>query len=358
MKRKLLVVLLTFAMIGVMCIVPVSAETANAENARMRGAIPEYYDGETWERIAGDNRYETAFKIADELRFLRCNRGFSNYVIATGENYPDALTGSYLASCKDAPILLVNSVYEQRVVDYMVENMDTSTDEIKRVWILGGTGVVSQRFENMLRNRGFAVERCAGDNRYVTNAYIIDETKYEGNPNMIVCTGDNYADALSASAANAPIMLVDSNQKEFTLVQSVLANTMINYGARVCYIAGGPNVVSYEVEAILQSKGLETVRIAGSDRYETSIDMGAYFSPYYLEEFIYVTGENYPDGISAGPLAVKKNVPIYLTSPDGGWYYYAGATPTVTVVGGEGILPKYCISANIKDWATNSPYRK
>ena len=48
-------------------------------------------------RISGKSRYETGTNIADSLKSAKKIEKFPNIVVATGTNYPDALTGSYLA---------------------------------------------------------------------------------------------------------------------------------------------------------------------------------------------------------------------------------------------------------------------
>jgi putative cell wall-binding protein len=61
----------------------------------------------TSSRYHGSNRYSTATSIANKLKHDK----FNNVVIAYGYNFPDALSGSVLASKVNAPILLVgNSV--------------------------------------------------------------------------------------------------------------------------------------------------------------------------------------------------------------------------------------------------------
>lgn len=101
-------------------------------------------DPERYNRIAGDNRYETAVKVADQIKLIRGEQYFSTIIVACGDNYADALSGGYLAKVKQAPILLTNKYNEAYVTDYIQKNLR----EDGTVYLLGGTGVVSQKLEN------------------------------------------------------------------------------------------------------------------------------------------------------------------------------------------------------------------
>ena len=59
-------------------------------------------------RISGTTRYETGYKVADALKAELGVDKFDAVVIATGKNFADALSGSYLAVVKNAPIILTN----------------------------------------------------------------------------------------------------------------------------------------------------------------------------------------------------------------------------------------------------------
>ena len=54
-------------------------------------------------RISGENRYETSLNVCRKL-----NLSSNTAVITSGENFPDVLSGSALASKMDAPIILTD----------------------------------------------------------------------------------------------------------------------------------------------------------------------------------------------------------------------------------------------------------
>ncbi|ADK13645.1 cell wall-binding repeat-containing protein [Clostridium ljungdahlii] len=116
-------------------------------------------------RIWGKNRYETSLNICKYF-----NLDSSTVVIANGENFPDALSGSALAAKLQAPILLTDG----KNISTQKEYIDTTkyTDEI----ILGGSGAVSEDAENELKG----IEKKLFE---VTNEYVGEDGKYyiEGN---------------------------------------------------------------------------------------------------------------------------------------------------------------------------------
>ena len=124
--------------------------------------------GYCYSRIAGADRYDTALLIADELRRTR-GYGLSQAIIASGDNWPDALASGAYAAAIDVPILL------------------TRTDELPpqtRSWleahrpsfmhVLGGEATVSENvFAELGTYRGDdsarqGVQRYAGPTRAET----------------------------------------------------------------------------------------------------------------------------------------------------------------------------------------------
>ncbi|WP_238882526.1 cell wall-binding repeat-containing protein [Clostridium sp. YIM B02551] len=91
-------------------------------------------------RLSGSDRYDTSLAVAKEF-----NLSTSNAVIATGEDFPDALSGSVLAVKYNAPIVLVsNDIPKQK--DYLY------SQGINNILILGGNGVVSLATEDILKD--------------------------------------------------------------------------------------------------------------------------------------------------------------------------------------------------------------
>lgn len=267
----------------------------------------------TCTRLYGNTRYDTSLDIARQLKPVNDDTGakqqFETVVLASGANYPDALSGSCLAIRNNAPLLIIDSKNPTKVTDYISRNLTkSSTDDVGgKVYVLGGPGAVSDEVVKTLQDNGFDVQRLSGETRYDTNMAILNEI-HQDNDELFICNGEGYADSLSASATGIPVLLVDpktgitSEQKDFITERKVSH----------FYIAGGASAISSEIEHSLMQLGNVT-RFSGKDRYATSEAIANYFSADAPRENVVLTyGENFPDGLCAGPLAYKKNAMLLL----------------------------------------------
>ena len=86
-------------------------------------------------RLAGEDRYDTALAIAKHFE----DTPYTKITLATGLNYPDALTGAALAAKKGIPLLLVKK-------DDVKTNVKAFLDEhkLEQVYIFGGEGVIGK----------------------------------------------------------------------------------------------------------------------------------------------------------------------------------------------------------------------
>ena len=149
--------------------------------------------------------------------------------------------------------------------------------------------------------------RLKGANRYDTNLAILREAGVNTACDVLIATGKNYADSLSASATGLPMLLVGDKLTEAQ--QNFLWST-----SRRFVIIGGTGAVSQAVEAELSAIG-EVVRIKGSDRYATSVEIAKrYFDTPMTAVLAYAQG--FPDGLCGGPLAITMGAPLVLTSND------------------------------------------
>ena len=251
-------------------------------------------------RIAGDDRFQTSFAIADELKAQLGVDKFETVIVACAQNFPDALTGSYLAAVKNAPILLVDDKRADAVCTYIAENLE----EGGKVYILGGEMAVSHDIEVAIKAMDFIVERLAGEDRYETNLCILREAGVSANQELLICTGSNYADSLSAASTGLPMLLVG---KKLTAEQELFLEG--HTGKKT--IIGGENAVS---GAIAKSLGLTAEdRVAGENRYETSVMLAErYFDD--VDTVVLAFGEKFPDGLCGGPLAKYLGAPVILTN--------------------------------------------
>lgn len=158
------------------------------------------------------------------------------------------------------------------------------------------------------------VTRISGANRYDTSLKILDKG-WSSADNLVLVSGENFPDGLSAAPLakrlDAPMILVNGKQ-----VSTELLTKMKSLKPKKIYIIGGEGVISKTLENNLKkSLAVEVVRIAGKDRYETSIKIANYMYPSTNNEneIAVVSGENFPDAISMAPVAALKGMPIILT---------------------------------------------
>lgn len=258
------------------------------------------FDANKQIRLAGSDRYETAYAVAEQMKLNKGESKFKNVVVASGDNYPDALSGNYLAFTKNAPMLLTNQ-YE---VDNTAEYIKNSIEPNGTVYILGQTSAVPESLEQKLQ--GINIKRIGGSDRFETNLLILKEARVHGEE-LIVCSGLNFPDAVSASAANRPILLADDK----------LSASQKNYLSTIdplkVYFIGGDKAVP---KAVRDEFTGNTVRLAGSDRFETSRLIAENLFPSHQDRVILASGLNFPDALVGGAFNQDTRVPVLLVGPD------------------------------------------
>jgi putative cell wall-binding protein len=191
-------------------------------------------------RIAGTNRYTTAIEVADNFNVGNP----TSIILATGENFPDALAAGPLAIATGSPILLNNGDSLRAEVSGFLNAQPQITD----VYIVGGEAVISAEIEAELAGpRGYNVTRLAGDTRADTAVAVAEEL---GAVNVVLVNGSGFADALSAgplaAVFGAAILVVnaDSIPAATAAVHIGNCNTIGTVD-----VVGGTSVVSASVKA-------------------------------------------------------------------------------------------------------------
>ena len=161
-------------------------------------------------RLAGANRYETALLAADEVIKNNEPAYFENVIVANGDNFPDALSGTYLATMYSCPLVLINSAKADMVCKYLNKNL---VDDA-HISIIGGQNAVKDSWLKGIEKKSRVFERLEGSNRYKTNLEILKKGYLDGGE-ILVATGKNFADALSASATGLPLLLVGDKLEDY-----------------------------------------------------------------------------------------------------------------------------------------------
>ena len=294
-------------------------------------------------RVSGDTRYDTMGSLAG-----RGNWAVGGSVIlASGANYPDALAASSLAGGLDAPILLTDP---NSLSDAARDRLETFCPS--RVFIVGGNAAVSPDVERQVKEllgSGCAVFRVAGQTRYETSL-VAAEVNPKSSDTVIVATGSNYADALSVSpyafASGSPVLLCDSSSG----LTGAAVESIRSGGYSKAVIVGGTAAVPASVEGQLRSAGIgDVTRLSGATRFETSsmiadFELGSGLG-FSMDGVLLATGMNFPDALSAGPLAGRSRAPLLLVDPgaEHACTYlsgFRGKVSSATVVGGAAAVPE------------------
>lgn len=247
-------------------------------------------------RLFGADRYETAIKVSEDSWTK------SDYVvIASGENFPDALCATPLAKKYDAPILLTQSAAIPANVVSEIQRLGA-----KKVFIVGGTGVISSTAESVLNGLNIQCTRIQGQDRYETSAKV---AQIIGTGNgVVIASGENFPDALSiapiAAAKQMPILLTQSDALPPNIKSIALSTNAEKF------VVGGSGVISDSIAAQLGSYK----RLAGINRYETNLAVIKEFSSTINFKNVYVsTGNGFADAISGSAAAALTTSPLILT---------------------------------------------
>ncbi len=197
-------------------------------------------------RLAGDNRYETARKVADEAIVLaNLGDGYDGVAyVATGSNFPDALAVSPIAAAKIRPVLLADPR----------SGAVSRPNSVTSAYILGSTSAVPASVQTALGNAIGAgnVHRLFGDNRYETAAAIANHGVAEGLSwdGVGIVTGTNFPDGLSGGAMLArfgSVMLLTPGTSLAPAAKTALEANAASIDS--VFILGGDSAVSDAVAA-------------------------------------------------------------------------------------------------------------
>ncbi|MEB1808293.1 MAG: S8 family serine peptidase [Bacillaceae bacterium] len=204
--------------------------------------------GYTIHRMAGENRYETNHKINHSLE-----RKSNDVIIASGENFPDALAVAPFASKRGIPIVLVR---QNGIPSAALEYLNSI--HYTRAIVLGGEQAISNSVLRQLKNP----IRIAGNDRYDT-AVKINEHFNRNASSLLFASGENFRDALAganfAAKRDMNMVLVRSNRipgsSENYLKRKVgNQNTLIPF-----HILGGPvainHTVAWDIDRMVNYRG-------------------------------------------------------------------------------------------------------
>jgi len=326
-------------------------------------------------------------------------------VLASGENYPDALAANYLAgrSGLATQILLT----EQAALPAQTTTA-LRLAGVSQVVIVGGPVAVSQAVADQLAataayacggtkptGTNLSVSRIAGATRFDTAAAIAEHSgaaavgtlslsgqPAAAKPTAIVASGNSFADALAAGPMvyGGTASVTDGNGHGFPLLltspTSLSPQTQAALkalGITQVLIPGGSAAVSPAVEQQIDALGITTIRFAGTDRTDTATLVATFETTpasalpqaglsYSIAAVDLVRGDTFADALTVPgyawsigtgtPLLMAVN-PNNLGPATTAYLQRTGAAPpapglgtgTINVFGGPGALSAAVVNA-------------
>ena len=169
-------------------------------------------------------------------------------------------------------------------------------------------------------------KRTSGVDRYATSAATATLAYPSGTNNVVLVSGSNFADGLSAAAlagtVGGPVLLTAPGDMMGSTGNAIGTLDAGVAGKMNVYIVGGTNAVSAAQETYLKSLLYNVTRVSGADRYATAAAVADTVAtkttfgtnPYNSRKSaILATGLDFADGLAAGQIAAGLKMPILLT---------------------------------------------
>ena len=195
-------------------------------------------------------------------------------------------------------------------------------------------------FNNVIKEK-----LLAGQSRY-ESAIEVSKSGWSYSDNVVLVNGAALPDALAATPyarmKDSPILLTERDK----LTTSTEAE-LIRLGTKNVTIIGGEGVVSKNVENKLKDIGITISRIAGKDRFETSMKVARNLS---VNSVAIVNGLNgrMADAMSIAAPAAERGMAILLTDGNdlkgGEQFLKDNLINNIYAIGGEGVISKNIVS--------------
>lgn len=261
----------------------------------------------SWERLGGATRYDTMREVVARS-FSACPWA----IVASGENYPDALAASSLAGAINCPVIIT----EPGGLTAQAAS-ELSRLQVRNVYIVGGEAAVSAAVDGTLASMGITTTRLKGADRQGTSAAVASEILSLVNnkstaklaDTLFVTTGSDYAGALSISPwayrAAAPILLADgAGALSPECVNAVAQNANLR---RVVLI--GDAVSDTAVSQLRQAgMNLTSERISGATTFDINLGVTRWEvnNGFGHTSPVFACGSKYPDALCGAPLAAQS----------------------------------------------------
>lgn len=348
-QRGLKKVLSLTVIAGLLFSLSVGPKIAGAREKHAKAVNSTAYD-----RLAGDNRYQTARKIAERAY----SATVATVILASGNRFTDALAAAVLAYKLKAPILLIDSTVDGsgEALEYIKNHLDKNGNVI----MVGEASLSKEAFSAKLGEMGYTqVQSLGGEDPYETAAVVMGEIQAPVKTPLVVSSGEDFPDAMAISGFAArlgyPILLT----RHDSLPEHVAALIQADDPGQI-YITGGTGAVSEIVEAKIKemAPNAEIIRLAGRNRFETAVKIIETFEP--SPQIIYlVSGYSFADALAGSVLAAQTDALILPVDPGSSSLpssvmdylnslHAPNIDPDLVVLGGTRVVPESTVAAALK----------
>ncbi|MEY8000437.1 cell wall-binding repeat-containing protein [Clostridium sp. Mt-5] len=160
------------------------------------------------------------------------------------------------------------------------------------------------------------VTRTSGTTRYATAAQVATTNWTSGSDNVVLVSGEGYADAVSASALakklNAPILLTTPDT-----LSADAQTALTTLKPKNIYVIGGTASISQSIRDGLKANYTLT-ELGGANRYETNAAVADELVKLGVDpsNVMVVGGQGFSDALSVAPVAAAKGQILLLASND------------------------------------------
>lgn len=257
-------------------------------------------------RIAGANRYATSASVSRAWP-----AGVSVAYVASGLNFPDALTAAARSGVPDAPLLITDPASLPGETARALTRLQP-----ERIIVVGGTAAVSAEVATQLAPYAVSgvVQRIGGADRYEVAANIA--AAYPADvPRVYLASGQDYPDALAGAALaahqGAPLLITRS-----TFLPTAVAEQLERLSPGQLIVLGGSGAVSSATAraAAAYSDTGTFARLSGTDRYATAEAVSRSYPAATTRAYV-TSGTAYPDALVAAARGGRQGAPLLLTRP-------------------------------------------
>lgn len=223
-------------------------------------------------------------------------------IIANYQTYADQAVALPLCQQVNGPLLFsYPNRLESSTKRYLIQA------QIKKVTLVGGTGVLTQALVRELNSIGVTVTQLGGKDRYESAALVAQRLfKYTGaSRNVVLAPGVAYSDvavaASLAGALRAPLLLSCDEAIPGLIISEVNRHP----GARI-HAVGGAAVRATE------KKRIPSIKYLGKDRFDAAAKVARANFPNASKVFL-ANGYSYPDVMVASAGSNANRSPVLVT---------------------------------------------